>query len=209
MHLSEILKTELAKLRDRMRVDGGATTADAVELDIVETGTIRNPGEAYRINDGWSTLTFAEEVAEQGGRLTAIDLDVSAARDVLSVHGLMDGVTFFEGHSIDALSGMLANAYGNAKKTNKGQLLLGGDGFADVVFLDSDNAAGLIFHEYLIAKRLVRSPGLIIVDDVDMTSDVVIKGHQLIPWLDAHGTPYRLEKRHGDGYETGVLVIEV
>jgi hypothetical protein len=209
MHLSEILKTELAKLRGRMRVDAGSTSAPTVELDIVETGTIRNPGEAYRVNDGWSTLTFAEEIAEQGGTLTAIDLDVSAARGVLSAHGLMDGVTFYEGHSIEALSGMLANAYAHAKKANDGHVFLGGDGFVDVAFLDSDNAAGLIFHEYLVAKRMVRSPGLIMVDDVDMTSDVVLKGHQLIPWLDAHGTPYRLEKRHGDGYETGVLVIEV
>jgi predicted O-methyltransferase YrrM len=209
MHLSEILKTELAKLRDRMRAEGGATTADTVELDIVETGTIRNPGDAYRVNDGWSTLTFAEEVAEQGGTLTAIDLDVSAAEGVLSARGLLEGVTFFEGHSIDILPGMLANAYARAKKANDGHVFLGGDGFVDVAFLDSDNDAALILHEYLIVKRMVRSPGLIMVDDVDVDSTGVVKGHQIVPWLEREGTPYRTEMRHGDGYRTGVLIIEV
>lgn len=209
-HLSEILKTELARLRERVWVETDATTAN-VALDILETGTIRNTGENYHVNDGWSTLTFAEEVREHGGHLTAIDLDVSAAREVLTARDLTSRplVTFWEGHSIDVLSGILANAYGNAEKTNTGDLILGGDGFVDVAFLDSDNDGGLILHEYLIVLRMVRSPGLIMVDDVDMDSTGVTKGHQIVPWLDAHGTPYRLEKRHGDGYETGVLVIEV
>lgn len=208
-HLSEILKDELATLRDRMRVEAGSKTAETVELDILETGTIRNTAENYRVNDGWSTLTFAEEVANQGGSLVAIDLDVSAAREVIEGRGLDLRVTFFEGHSIDVLSGMLANAYGGAKRTSGGKLTLGGSGFADVAFLDSDNNAALILHEYLIVKRMVRSPGLIMVDDVDMSSADVVKGHEIVKWLERDGTPYRLQKRHGDGYETGVLIIEV
>lgn len=203
MHLSEILNAELAKLRGR------STAFEGNPLDILETGTIRNTGENYRVNDGWSTLTFAEDVAECGGSLTAIDLDVSAAQEVIRAHELERHVTFHQGHSIDVLSGILANAYGNAKKNSKGQLILGGVGFVDVAFLDSDNDAGLILHEYLLVNRIMRSPGLIMVDDVDLTSEVVMKGHGLVPWLAARGIPYRTEIRHGDGYQTGVLVIEV
>lgn len=207
-HLSEILKTELAKLRDRMRMVPHSRLVE-VPLDILETGTIRNTGENYRINDGWSTLTFAEEVANQGGSLVAIDLDVSAAREVIEGRGLDLRLTFFEGHSVNVLSGMLANAYGRAKRAADGQLILGGSGFTDVAFLDSDNDAALILHEYLIVKRMVRSPGLIMVDDVDVESSGVVKGHDIIPWLEREGTPYRVEIRHGDGYRTGVLIIEV
>lgn len=200
-HLSEILKSELAKLRERIVATGTSADPDA-SLDILETGTIRNTGEAYRVNDGWSTLTFAEDVHASGGNLVAIDLDVSAAREVLEARGLADVVVLREGHSIDVLSEMLAGI------GNLGKYYDTPDSY-NVAFLDSDNDAGLILHEYLIVKRMVRSPGLIMVDDVDMDSSGVTKGHQIVPWLDAHGTPYRLEKRHGDGYETGVLVIEV
>lgn len=203
-HLSEILKAELATLRERL--------ADpAAALDILETGTIRDPGKNYQANDGWSTLTFAEDVAEHGGTLTAIDLDTTAATIVLTAYGLgeRDNITLLQGHSIETLAGVLANAYARTEKTNTGELLLGGDGFLDVAFLDSDNHGALILHEYLVVRHLMRAPGLIMVDDVDMESADVTKGHQIVPWLDAHGIPYRLEKRHGDGYETGVLVISV
>jgi len=186
MHLSEILTAELSAFRARHGLD---------RLDIIETGTIRNTGEAYRINDGWSTLTFVDHVSDDGGTYLGIDLNVDAAVAVLKDHGLIHQAEFMQGHSIDVLSGLLGEG-GNAA-------------MFDVAFLDSDNDSGLILHEYLIVSRLMNSPGLIMVDDVDPDSTGVVKGHQIIPWLDAHGTPYRLEKRHGDGYETGVLIIEV
>jgi hypothetical protein len=185
-HLSEILKTELAAFRERI----GENT-----LDIIETGTIRNTGEAYRVNDGWSTLTFAEDIAEHGGSYVGVDLNTDAAKEVLGERLVELDIELITGHSIDVLSDMLAHT------ADLGRF--------DVAFLDSDNDAGLILHEYLVVSRLMNSPGLIMVDDVDPRSSGVVKGHQLMPWLDAHGTPYRLEIRHGDGYETGVLVIEV
>lgn len=203
MHMSELLRRELATLRERIG-DGPESS-----LDILETGTIRNTGERYRVNDGWSTLAFAEDARDHGGRFTGIDLDVSAAQQVISDHGLGENVTFFEGYSVDILAGMLANAYGRAERSRDSRVTLGGAGFVDVALLDSDNDAGLILHEYMIVRYMMRSPGVIMVDDVDPDSTGVVKGHQLIPYLDANGVPYRLEKRHGDGYETGVLVIPV
>lgn len=192
MHMSELLRRELATLRER-------ANAPELPLDILETGTIRNTGEQYRVNDGWSTLTFAEDVAAYGGSLTAIDLDVSAAQQVINDHELWACVTFHQGHSIAVLAGMLAAS----------SAMDGVGGVTDVALLDSDNDASLILHEYMIVRYMMRSPGVIMVDDVDMSSTGVTKGHQIVPYLDARGIPYRTEMRHGDGYQTGVVVIPV
>jgi predicted O-methyltransferase YrrM len=163
-------------------------------LDIVEIGSIRSAVNRYRADDGWSTLTFAEHVEDHGGTLTSIDLNIDAARTVLARHGLLDLVLLVRGLSIDVLAGMVA----------------AGDGpGVDVVYLDSDNDANLVLHEYLLASRLVRTPGLIMVDDVDLGSATVVKGHKLVPWLDRTNTPYQVVRRSGDTYTTGVLTVEV
>ena len=200
MHLSEILKKELAAFSKR---------AKGKELDIVETGTIRGDGENYRINDGWSTLTFAEWAKENGGQVTSIDLDVSTAKRVLEDRELLAQVTLMQGHSVDVLSTIVAQAWGHVKKNNKGVPVSLDEGFFDVAFLDSDNNGALIFHEYLVVKKIVRSPGLIIVDDVDITSTEVVKGHEILPWAQANNIPHRIIERAGDGYNTGVLVFQV
>ena len=183
MHLHHLLIGLLADLRLRK---------SAETLDIVETGSIRGEGDEYQANDGWSTLLFAEQIRNDGGRFVSVDLDTAAAGRVLTAHGVREHVELIEGHSIDVLARML----------HGGQRL-------DVAFLDSDNDAALILHEYLIAHLMVRSPGLILVDDVDLESTGVVKGHALIPWLDRQGQPYQMLTRTGDGYSTGVLVIEV
>lgn len=186
MHLSGILLAELAALRARRGTDA---------LHIVETGTIRNVGEQYRINDGWSTLTFAQHVAEHGGRLVAIDLDTSAAEQVLTGAGLLTSrVNLVQRDSRDELRGMAQHP----------DIIT-----FDVAFLDSDNDPELIFDEFRLVGPMMTSPGLIMVDDVDMDSTGVVKGHKLVPHLDEAGIPYRIVKRHGDGYTTGVLIIEV
>lgn len=183
MHLSEILAAELADLRDR---------ANKEKLVIVETGSIRGDGEQYRVNDGWSTLTFAWEVKEHGGSLTSIDLDTSTADKVLRAEKLRSQVKLIEGHSIDVLAGLASE----------------GSAMFDVAFLDSDNDGALIFHEYLVVKHLMSSPGLIIVDDVDIHSQEVVKGHKILPWARAHSIPHRIIERGAD-YRIGVLVFEV
>lgn len=186
-HMSKLLVAELDAFRERTGRDS---------LAILETGSIRGTEEQYHQNDGWSTLTFAEYVRDNGGSLTSIDLDISAADVVLTRHELRDTVTLIQGHSVDVLAAQLSASQPESQPW-------------DVVLLDSDNDAGLIMHEFFLVKRLTRHPALILVDDVEPESTGVVKGHQIMPWLYAHDVPYRLERRTGDGYATGVLVFEL
>lgn len=156
---------------------------------IVETGTIRGEGDQYRTGDGWSTVAFAEHIRDHGGSVTSIDLDVSTAKKVLAEHDLDGYVNLIEGHSIQVLA----------------RLLAAGSHF-DMILLDSDNDAQLILHEYLIASAMLQHPGILMVDDVDLESEMVMKGHQIVPWLDREGMPYEIVQRDCDGYTTGVLV---
>jgi predicted O-methyltransferase YrrM len=184
MRLSEILVAELDAFRQRTGKE---------KLDIVETGSIRGEGENYQLNDGWSTVTFAEQVKAHGGSLTSIDLDTATADKVLRSKRMRSQVDLVEGHSIEALSRIAAE--GSAR--------------FDVAFLDSDNDGALIFHEYLVVQHLMRSPGLVVVDDVDINSTGVVKGHQILPWARAHDIAHRLVPREGEDYRTGVLIFEV
>lgn len=180
--LHRLLAEELAGLRARLGRD---------TLRICETGSIRGDSVAYAEGDGWSTVLFAEEVRAHGGSVVSIDLDVSVAVQVLAARDLDRYVTLVEGHSLDVLDQMLFS--------DPVELV-------DVLFLDSDNDADLILREFLIGRRLLRAGGLLLVDDVDMDSDGVVKGHQLVPWLDEHGVGYRIAVRTGPAYTTGVLI---
>lgn len=185
MDFQEIIRRELAALTYRVR---------RTMLDIVETGTIRGAGDEYRTGDGWSTVAFAEHVYNHGGTFTSIDLDVSTARAVLTGHvdRLDQYVSLVEGHSIEVLT----------------RYAVEGRQF-DVASLDSDNDAQLILDEYLIASTMLRRPGLLIVDDVDLDSLLVTKGHKVVPWLDNKGVPYGIVQRDAGGYTTGVLVARL
>lgn len=193
MHLHEILSAEL---------DAFSKRAKKKFLSIVETGSIRGDGENYRMNDGWSTVFFAEWLKKNGGALISIDLDVSTAEKVLKKKKLSEHVHLTQGHSIDVLAQMVFwNAKGGKNQEQQGQV--------DVAFLDSDNDGALIFHEYLVVKSIMASPGLIIVDDVDLESEGVVKGHEIVPWVIKHNIPHRILTREGEDYRTGVLVFEV
>ena len=133
-------------------------------------------------------MAFAEHVAEHGGHVTSIDLDVDTARRVLDREQLLDDVTLRQGYSIDWLASML----------EAGQRF-------DVILLDSDNDAQLILHEFMIAQKLLNRPGLIMVDDVVPGSKEVVKGHQLLPWLAGRGIEYSITERTGGGVRSGVL----
>jgi predicted O-methyltransferase YrrM len=159
---------------------------------IVETGTIRSADDQYRIGDGWSTMALAEHARDHGGTVTSIDLDVSIARGVLAQQGLDGYVTLIEGHSVQVLARLAAE----------------GRKF-DVALLDSDNDAQLILDEYLVVSAMLQRPGLLLVDDVDLGSELVFKGHRLVPWLDREGVPYEIVQRDCAGYTTGVLIARL
>jgi hypothetical protein len=159
------------------------------EVTIVETGTIRGQGDEYRTGDGWSTIALAEHVRDHGGTVTSIDLDVTTAERVLAERGLRQHVELVQGHSIQVLTRLAAE----------------GRRF-DVVLLDSDNDAQLILDEWLIASTMLGRPGILIVDDVDLESALVVKGHKLVPWLDREGVLYEMTQREAGGYMTGVLI---
>ena len=162
-------------------------------LDIIETGSVRQSSERYRINDGWSTVAFAEHAKVHGGSVTSLDVNTDPAAQVLGRLGLDQHVELLARWSIQTLARL-------ARDPDRGY---------DVVYLDSGNDAQLIFHEYLIVSTMLRTPGLVMVDDVDMTSATVVKGHAVVPWLDHTGVPYTIEPRAGDTYATGVLIAEV
>lgn len=188
MHLHEILDHELGRFDERA-------------INIIETGTIRGRGVASEIGDGYSTLFFAKHVQEHGGRLVAIDLNTKTAQLVLEDHKALDAVTLHEGHSISWMAHELLS-------------LIEEPDF-DVAFLDSDNDPQLVFHEFLIAEKLVRRGGLIIVDDVRMDHHtegeptLAKKGDIVWPYVKRHGYTWRIHEREGWAtYKTGVLVIE-
>lgn len=185
MDLQGIIRSELTALTER---------TERETLDIVETGTIRDTGDQYRSGDGWSTVAFAEHVRDHGGTFKSIDLDVSVAREVLAGHPdhLDQHVALMQGHSIQTLGRFAFLGY-----------------HFDVALLDSDNDAQLILHEYLIVSTMLRHPGLLLVDDVDLDSETVLKGHRLAPWLDREGVPYEIIQRDCGGYTTGVLVARL
>lgn len=187
MHLSDLFKKELAGFRERT----GRTA-----LNILETGTIRNEGQQYQQNDGWSTVTLAEDVRDNGGSLTSLDLSVSASNNVLTSLGLREFVTLVEGYSVDTLAGML-----DYERQFRPQF--------DVVLLDSDNDGNLILHEFMVVRRMMAPGSLLLIDDVDLQSTGVVKGHAIAPWLEHHDISYRIETRTGTGYQTGVLIAEV
>lgn len=168
-----------------------AVRMEKESLNILETGSIRSPEIRFRDGDGWSTFTLATHAKMHGGSAVSIDLDTRVAADVLAGYGLDKHIQLVTGHSIDVLTGYLAEG-----KT------------FDFILLDSDNDADLILHEYFIALRLIRDGGIIMIDDVEPGSREVLKGNALIPHLKQVMKPYTLHKRSKNAISTGVAVVE-
>jgi hypothetical protein len=180
--MTDILVEEL----DLMR---GACARE--QLDLLETGSIRNSAPGHRLADGWSTLTFAEHVRDHGGSITSVDLNTSEAKVVLESEGLADKVELIDGDSVKTLLELREN----------------GRSF-DLVLLDSGNDPDLIFREYQVAVKMVRHPSLIVVDDVKCHPDSHgTKGELVVPHLEAQGIPFRVKRRWGgEGWIDVVLV---
>jgi len=187
MHLSELLKNELDSYRKRTGKE---------QVKILETGTVRDEREQYHQNDGWSTLTFAEYVRDNGGELTGIDLYLGAADNVLSRHGVREHAKLIQGYSVDVLAGMLELA--DVVRPS-----------FDVVLLDSDNDSNLILHEFMIVRRMLNHDALVLVDDINLSSPHVFKGDKIVPWLEQNGLGYRTLRRTGTTYATDMLAIDI
>lgn len=188
MHMHHIIENKLQLFRNRCYPDN-----PRAGLAILETGTIRVDSDAHRQGDGWSTEAFARDCIGRGeGSVTSIDLDVSVADKVLTrlSPNLRDLVTLRQGYSIEWMAAML----------EAGQKF-------DVILLDSDNDPTLILHEYMLAEKLLRRPGLILVDDVVPGSTTIRKGEKLIPWLQTERPwlDFVTTRRTGNGFTSGVL----
>lgn len=165
-------------------------------LHMLETGSIRSVAPEYEVGDGWSTLAFAEHVRETGGSFVSIDLDTSAAEQVLTEKDLRTHVDLREGNSLDVLPQVVKECTEPDKRL-------------DVVLLDSDNDADLILNEFLVVKEVIRPGGVLLVDDVDLEATGVVKGHQIHPHLVGLGLSPEILVRHGGAYSTGVLRVEL
>jgi len=191
MHMHDIINAQLAAFRR------GWLPPDISEggLSILETGTIRYDTEDHRRGDGWSTEAFARDcMGRSEGHVTSIDLHIETADRVLTRMGanLRSLVTLRQGYSIEWMAAMIK----------------AGQEF-DVALLDSDNDPRLILHEYMLAEKLLRRPGLILVDDVIPGSTTVRKGELLLPWLAANrgiDNPVIIP-RTGNGFTSGVLSL--
>lgn len=181
MTLAEIIAAEMDALRART----GRTA-----LTYVETGTIRVDGAAHQVDDGWSTVEAARQVAAHGGAAISIDLETGVAATVLARLGLAEHVRLVRGDSLQALNDLFAAGTR-----------------ADVILLDSDNDPDLIMSEFRLARRIDTIPGTILIDDVDPGSGTARKGDRVLPWLDTVGARYEICRRTGLHYSTGVLIL--
>lgn len=203
MHMSKLLNAELEQFSNGL---------GRRDLRILETGCIRNDAETYRINDGWSTLTFAEWVRDNGGSSTSIDLDVAAAHRVLKRESLIGGeLTVDPGHNGSFTSNRITLIQGYSVRVLANMLAQGDKHSFDLILLDSENDPDLILHEFFIARHLVIPGGLIMIDDVslDPSSPDGSKGDAVVPWAEANGLPVRKVVRTGEGYVTNVVVLEM
>ena len=160
------------------------------DVHVLETGTIRDSAHKGFVGDGWSTLYFGNTFRET----VSIDLDISVACGVLRAEKLLDRVDLIQGDTRIELPKLM--------ESNRQ---------FDIVFLDSDNNADLIFDEFQIARQMTKSRGLIVIDDVELpdTTFGALKGSRVIAWLVEHRVPFTLHERSGwNGYRTGVLVVE-
>lgn len=180
--MNEVLKRELALFREKT----GKT-----KLRILEIGTIRATGDEYQDGDGWSTLTFANDVKKNGGEVIGVDLEIDAARTILDREGVGSHVHLVKGYSVDEM----------------GRFISSGEKF-DVIFLDSDNEPTLVMDEYFLARHLLAVPGLIMADDMDQGVRDVLKGAKLIPHLKDQGISFRIEKRISSRFSRDILVIQ-
>lgn len=146
------------------------------DLVIVETGTIRNTDEIYKEGDGWSTYYICRYLKESNynHKFYSIDLDVSISRKFLTEQGLVEYVNLLAEHSVTALSSFR---------------------HIDLAYLDSANNAELILMEFKRVENSLSKSGVVIVDDVIMDSELIVKGHKVVPYATEKGFTVEIKNR--------------
>jgi hypothetical protein len=75
-------------------------------ITIVETGCIRNPTEAYKIGDGWGTLSWIHWAKKTGGMIYSVDINQQHLNIAKSVIGLSPYVNYVYSDSIAYLKNL-------------------------------------------------------------------------------------------------------
>ena len=138
---------------------------------IVETGTIREVGDAGLIGDGHSTLKFADYCSKFGGKVYSVDIDPEA---------------------VALSSRMVSSKYPdvevNVVESDSVAFLESFDETIDVLYLDSDNDANLILNEAKAALGCLHEESIILIDDCFNENEYhVEKGSLAIPFLEENG----------------------
>jgi hypothetical protein len=143
------------------------------DLNIVETGSIRNDSERNHLGDGWSTYYIAKFISESKfhHNFTSIDLKTAVANKFLKDKGLDRHVHLIKGNSLDVLRDI------------EGQL--------DLVYLDSANNADQIFNELMLVKDKLSKNNIVIIDDIKTD-----KPKKVLPYLKANDLEFKIEGRH-------------
>jgi hypothetical protein len=182
--IGEIIREELPAFLERTGQEN---------FQILEVGVLRAQDEEHEKGDGHSTLAFAELCSMYpGSSFTGIDLHVGDAMDAVHKKGWSEFCTFLQGDSMAWL-----------------QSLMTGGALFNVIYLDADNSAESTMTEYELALDVLRRPGLILGDDMNLNHAEVRKGRVLIPHLRDAGTPFRLRQRHTPWDVRDILVQEV
>jgi len=162
------------------------------ELRILETGCIRCADEPHRIGDGWSTLTFATYVKENGGRAVSVDLDTSSAAMVLGREKLTGYASLVQAESLAYLDSLVA-----------------ADKQFDLILLDSASDPEHILRKWERAVQMVTSPGVILIDDVQHDAETCgTKGSLVIERLARNGVGFRGLKRWSGHAWIGMMAID-
>lgn len=159
-------------------------------LEVLEVGVLRERDVGHAEGDGHSTIAFAQLLKNMpGSRYTGIDLKVANAMDAVVAARLGAVCDFIQGDSVEMME----------------TLLLGGCTF-DVIYLDCDNSAKSTMAEYELALQLLKRPGLLLGDDMNVESDEVHKGKILIPYLIGKDIPFEIRQRSTPWDHRDVLI---
>lgn len=156
-------------------------------LVIFETGTIRNRDKKYEEGDGWSTLYIARRSRTARHYFFSIDLNTSVAEHVLWERGLLPFVTLIEGESTQVLKELINGKYSEPDEEGFIEPII-----PDFVYLDTANDAQQILNEFLIVEEYAH---VVMVDDVNLNSTELVKGHKVIPYARSRGYKVKLLER--------------